>query len=108
MIDPNVPPRTAGAVGQVARVLVDNAQQHGAPPVTLQVAVSTFVSVEVTDHGPAVPVARPDGTGSLAVIVGEFSSLWDITEHDDGSKTVTAMIGIIEESAPHAGKRAAR
>lgn len=103
-IDPSLPPRTIGALGQVARVLVDNALQHGAPPVTVEVAVSTFVTLAVTDHGTGTPEAHPDGTGSLAVIVGELASLWDITEHDDGSKTVTAMIPILEES-PRRGKR---
>jgi hypothetical protein len=107
-LDPSLPARSVGAAGQVARVLLDNARRHGQPPVTVEVAVSTVLSIEVTDHGAGTPMARPDGTGSLAVVVGELASLWDVTEHDDCSKTVTAMVPIIEEQAPRARKRVRR
>jgi hypothetical protein len=107
-LDPGLPNRTVGVAGRVAQALLDNARKHGRPPVSVEVEVSTVVSVEVTDHGPGVPAARMDGTGSLAVVVGELASLWDVTEHEDGSKTVTAMVPIIEEPAPRARKRVRR
>lgn len=107
-IDATISNRTVGAVGQVARALVDNAQLHGQAPVTLEVAVSTFVSISVTDFGDGFPAAHEDGTGSLAVIVGELASLWDIAEHEDGSKTVTAMVPILEEPVQQARKRVSR
>ncbi len=68
VLDSDLPSTTVGRVGQVAEALVDNAQRHGAPPVTIEVSTSTAVTVEVTDHGPVLPVARTDGTGSLAMI----------------------------------------
>jgi hypothetical protein len=108
-LDPRLPDRTVGMAGQVARALVENAIIHGAPPVTIDVSVTAVVTIEVADHGPGWPAARLDGTGSLAVVVGELTSLWDVTEHDDGSKTVTAMVPIREEPAvPRARKRVRR
>jgi hypothetical protein len=95
-LDPTLPGQTVGTAGVVARILVDNAQRHGLPPVTVQVSVSSVVTVEVTDHGPDMPVARPDGTGSLAVILDALTSLWDVIEHEDGSKTVAAVVPIAE------------
>lgn len=107
-LDPRLSNRTVGAAGQVARALVDNAIVHGAAPVTLEVSVTAVVTIGVTDHGPGWPTARTDGTGSLAVIVGELASLWDVTEHDDGSKTATAMVPIREEEAPRRPRKRVR
>lgn len=108
-LDADLPAGAVGAAGVITRVLVDNAQRHGKPPVIVEVSVSTVVTIEVTDHGSGSPIARPDGTGSLAVILDRLASLWDITEHEDGSKTVTAMVPIREETAtPRARKRVRR
>lgn len=94
VLDPRLPSATVIRAGQVAEALVDNARRHGAPPVKIEVSTSAFVTIEVTDHGPALPIARTDGTGSLAEIVDAFASLWDVVQHNDDSKTVTAMISI--------------
>lgn len=92
VLDPSVPGVTAERAGRVARALVDNAQRHGAPPVKIEIDVSAFITIEVTDHGPLLPKARPDGSGSLAGIVDAIATLWDVVQHDDDSKTVTAMV----------------
>lgn len=108
-LDPRLPTRTVGVVGQVVRALVENALVHGVPPVILEVSVTAVITIEVTDYGQGWPVPRTDGTGSLAVVVGELASLWDVTEHEDGSKTVTAMVPIREEPAmPRPRRRASR
>ncbi|MBR7827810.1 sensor histidine kinase [Actinospica sp. MGRD01-02] len=92
VLDSRLPSVTVIRAGQVAEALVDNAQRHGAPPVKIEISVSAFVTIEVTDHGPALPAASTDGTGSLARIVDAFATLWDVVQHDDDSKTVSAMI----------------
>ena len=107
-LDPRIPARTVGMAGQVARALVENAVVHGARPVTLEVSVTAVVTIEVTDHGTGWPTPRPDGSGSLAVVVGELTSLWDVTEHEDGSKTVTAMVPIRDEPTPLRARKRAR
>jgi hypothetical protein len=108
MLDADLPATTAGVTGVVTRALVENAQQHGAPPVIVEVSVSTVVTIEVTDHGAGRPIARPDGTGSLAVVIDRFASLWDVTEHEDGSKTVTALLPIEEDQPCRPRRRVKR
>lgn len=108
-LDPDLPVRTVGVAGQVVRALAENAIMHGTPPVAVEVSITAVVTIEVSDYGQGWPAARPDGTGSLAVVVGELASLWDVTEHEDGSKTVTAMVPIREEpTMPRPRKRARR
>jgi hypothetical protein len=107
ILDPTLPPVAVGRAGQVAKALVDNALRHGVPPVIVEVSTSAFVTVEVTDASPQMPVSRADGTGSLAAIVDAFTSLWDVVENE-GSKTVTALIPIDRPESPLPDRKSAR
>lgn len=104
-LDPELPGDTLVRVGRVASAFIDNAQRHGAPPIEIEVSVGAVVTIEITDHGPGEPAARADGTGSLAEI-GPLCSLWDTTEYDGQSKTVTAVLPILDpEPTRRAGRR---
>lgn len=102
-----VPERALEATGRVVAALVDNALRHGMAPVTVEVDATSAITILVKDHGPGLPIARTDGSGSLAMVVNTETALWDVTI-GDGSKTVTAMVPLGEMIAPRRRRRAAR
>ena len=104
-LDPSLPSKTTKAAILVARALIDNALRHGKPPVTVEVAASTVLMIEVADRGPGMPVVRADGTGSLATIVDRLSGLWNVFEREDGSKAVTAAIPIVRNPKSQSVRR---
>jgi two-component sensor histidine kinase len=97
-LDPALPAQAVRDVGAVVHALVENAQRHGTPPITVEVAVASVLVVEVSDHGPGAPVMRPDRTGALATVVDVLAIQWDVLEFE-GGKTVFAAVAIPELSS---------
>lgn len=98
-LDPALPARTVRDAGAIVRALVENALCHGAPPVTVELAATSVLIIEVTDHGARLPAVRADATGSLATIVDRLAVQWDVLERED-SKIVFAAV-TIPDGTPH-------
>ena len=73
--------------------IVTNALVHGLPPLTVTVFVGDGVArVEVTDHGPEMPVRLAGGPDDLRgrglLVVQALSAHWGVETLRGGGKTV--------------------
>lgn len=112
-----VGPLAARDVGKISFQLLANALQHGAAPIALVVdqGFTGAVNIAVSDASDELPALRDEDaktrtrSGGLGVVDARAQT-WDVYAHQDGGKTVHAVVVPSPVPAPpsarQAGKRA--